>query len=632
VYVGPSNGGNVGQATTGADGSYSLTAAPGEYRLFVAGPAGRPGLPETWRLTSIDLFELRGDLTRDVSLPASATVTVRVLGADDQPVVGARIDLPLYGVQPVDFGGWIGGVSSGSAAGDLFTGLTDGNGEYRFRVFDGSSSGSPGTVTPPAGSGYRAQTVRAPVADGDTTLVVRFTPLDSVAPTVRCDPPSIGWHTAEVSVNCTASDAGSGLADPGDASFSLSTSVGDGHEDAAANTDTHQVCDRADTCATAGPIGPISVDRAAPAITYSQANDGANGWWVHSPASVHVTVTDLNIGNTLTCSIDGVIVRRLPLRSGPTTREADLTVRGEGRHTVSCTAADTLGHSGTTTAQVLVDLKVPRAPLLAADRTADYSGNGGWFADTVTVTATGNGDPLLADGSLGSGVDPSSILAPQTFTTSGSHVASARIADVAGHPSATTRLTVKVDADPPATTLVCPTADVALGARATARWTDRDGQSGLAAAATGTLVLDTSALGTHTVEHTASDHVGHAATSSCDYHVVFGYRAAGSTRAPPTFNAVARAPSPTLVTFTLTGNRGLAVFTPGYPQVQPVSCIDGTPSGSPAAAQAAAPLAYAAGTDRYTYSWSTSAVAAGSCVALELGFVDGTVHEAWFRR
>ncbi|HEV7771871.1 MAG TPA: carboxypeptidase-like regulatory domain-containing protein, partial [Conexibacter sp.] len=47
VYVGPSNGGNVGQATTGADGSYSLTAAPGEYRLFVAGPAGRPGLPET---------------------------------------------------------------------------------------------------------------------------------------------------------------------------------------------------------------------------------------------------------------------------------------------------------------------------------------------------------------------------------------------------------------------------------------------------------------------------------------------------------------------------------------------------------------------------------------------------------
>ncbi len=632
VYVGPSNGGNVGQATTGADGTYSLTAAPGQYRLFVSGPAGRQGLPETWRLSSTDLVDLNGDITRDVDLPAVAMVTVRVLGADDQPVVGARIDLPLYGVQPVDLGGWIGGVASGSAAGDQFSGLTDENGEYRFRVFDGSSSGSPGTVTPPAGSGYRAETFRSPVADGDTTLVVRFTPLDTTAPTVRCDPPPTGWHTGDVSVACTASDAGSGLADPADGSFSLSTSVGDGHEDAAAQTGTHQVCDRAGNCSTAGPVGPIEVDRAAPAIAYTQANDGANGWWVHSPATIHVTATDLNIGSTLTCTVDGV-ARRLTIVSGPTTRGADIIVRGEGRHTVSCTAADTLGHSGTTTGAVLIDLKVPRAPSLAADRAPDYTGgSGSWYTDTVTVTATGNGDPALADGSAGSGVDPNSIPAPQAFTTSGSHVASATVADIAGHQSGTTRLTVKVDADPPTTTLVCPAADVAAGSRSNARWKDADGQSGLAGTATGTIALDTSTLGTHTAQHIASDHVGHTARSSCDYHVVFGYRPVGATRAPPTFNAVARVPSPTLVTFTLSGNQGLAVFAPGYPQVQPVSCADGTPSGAPAAAQAAAPLAYAAGTDRYTYSWDSSGVATGSCVALQFGFVDGTVHEAWYRR
>jgi hypothetical protein len=473
--------------------------------------------------------------------------------------------------------------------------------------------------------------ISPPVVDGDTTFVVRFTASDATPPTIMCDSAPRGWLSAEASVACTASDAGAGLAAPADASFSLTTSVGDGHEDAAAQTGTHQVCDRAGNCATAGPIGPIMIDRAAPAIAYSQANDGANGWWIHSPTTVHITATDLNIGSTLTCTVDGV-ARRLTIASGPTTRETDLTIRGEGRHTVSCAAADTLGHSRHQDEPTLIDLKVPRAPSLAADRPADYSGNGGWFADTVTVTTTGNGDPLLADGSLGSGVDPSSVPAPQTFTTSGSRVASARVADVAGHLSTTTRLTIKVDADPPTSVLTCPAADVTLGSRSNARWSDTDGQSGLAGTATGTIALDTSTLGTHTVQHTATDHVEHAATSRCDYHVVFGYRPVGSTRAPPTFNAVARASSPTLVTFTLTGSQGLAVFAPGYPQAQPVSCTDGTPSGSPTAALAAAPLAYAATTDRYTYSWNSSGVAAGSCVALQLGFVDGTVHEVRFRR
>jgi hypothetical protein len=632
VWVGPPSGGDVAHAVTGADGSYSFVVAPGRYRVFAQGPVGRAGLPGSWRLNVTDAFDLDADRTFDFTLPSTSVLTVRVLGSDGAPVVGAVVRFGLYARDAVDLGSGPGVLISGSASGDDFYGTTDGDGELRVAVFDGSRPSGDVTIAPPDGSSYAQETLALPTVNGDTTFVVHFTPLDVTPPTIACNQPPTGWHTAEVSVACTASDVGSGLADPADASFSLTTSVSDGHEDAAAQTGTHQVCDRAGNCATAGPIGPIAIDRAAPVIAYGQANDGANGWWIHSPASVHGTATDLNMGNALSCSIDGVIVRRLTPRSGPNTREADLTVRGEGRHTVSCTAADTLGHSGTTNAPVLIDLKVPRAPLLTADRAPDYTGGGGWFADTVTVTTSGNGDPLLADGSQGSGVDPGSVPSSQTFTTSGSHVVSARVADVAGHLSAATRLTVKVDADQPATTLTCPTGDVALGSRSNARWADRDGESGLAGTATGTIALDTSGLGTHTALHTATDHVGHTATSRCAYRVVFGYRPVGSTRAPPTFNAVARASSPTLVMFTLSGNQGLAVFEPGYPQVQPVSCANGTPSGSPAAAQAAAPLAYAAGTDRYTYSWSSSGVATGTCVALHLGLIDGTVHDVWFRR
>ena len=52
-------------------------------------------------------------------------------------------------------------------------------------------------------------------------------------------------------------------------------------------------------------------------------------------------------------------------------------------------------------------------------REPDYAGKGGWYKDTVTVSFTANGDPTLADGSSGSGVEPATLTAPETFNTSG---------------------------------------------------------------------------------------------------------------------------------------------------------------------------------------------------------------------
>jgi hypothetical protein len=78
-----------------------------------------------------------------------------------------------------------------------------------------------------------------------------------------------------VTIACTASDAGSGLADPAEARFTLSTSVASGSETADATTDTRNVCDTAGNCSTAGPIGGNRVDRRAPSITISNPADGA---------------------------------------------------------------------------------------------------------------------------------------------------------------------------------------------------------------------------------------------------------------------------------------------------------------------------------------------------------------------
>ena len=78
---------------------------------------------------------------------------------------------------------------------------------------------------------------------------------DVDAPVVTCGSADGAWHADNVSIACTAEDTGSGLADPADAAFSLSTSVPAGTEDGNAATGSRQVCDAAGNCATAGPIG-----------------------------------------------------------------------------------------------------------------------------------------------------------------------------------------------------------------------------------------------------------------------------------------------------------------------------------------------------------------------------------------
>ena len=58
---------------------------------------------------------------------------------------------------------------------------------------------------------------------------------------------------------------------------------------------------------------------------------------------------------------------------------------------------------------IKVDKTAPNPPTATADRAPDYAGGGGWYKDTVTVSFTSNGDPLLSDGSAGSGVDASTL-------------------------------------------------------------------------------------------------------------------------------------------------------------------------------------------------------------------------------
>jgi hypothetical protein len=99
--------------------------------------------------------------------------------------------------------------------------------------------------------------------------------VDLKAPEVTCGSEDSVWHAINQDVSCTATDDGSGLADPGDASFTLSTSVADDTVDGNAFTDSRTVYDGVSNGNTGGPVGPFMIDREDPAITLTTPSNGA---------------------------------------------------------------------------------------------------------------------------------------------------------------------------------------------------------------------------------------------------------------------------------------------------------------------------------------------------------------------
>jgi hypothetical protein len=76
-----------------------------------------------------------------------------------------------------------------------------------------------------------------------------------------------------------------------------------------------------------------------------------------------------------------------------------------------------------------------------------------------------------------------------------------------------------------------------------------------------------------------------------------------------------------------------AVFDPGYPRVQAISCDDGAPFDEieDTTTANASGLTYDAASDTYSYVWKTDPAWAGSCRRLVVALGDATRHEADFK-
>lgn len=122
---------------------------------------------------------------------------------------------------------------------------------------------------------YRSDASRPERISDHDIPVAYFTLVDSTPPTVQCGSADADWHADNVSIPCTARDGGSGLANPADASFSLSTSVAAGAANGNASTGSRSVCDAQTNCATAGPVGGNMIDRKPPVVAVTGVTDGA---------------------------------------------------------------------------------------------------------------------------------------------------------------------------------------------------------------------------------------------------------------------------------------------------------------------------------------------------------------------
>lgn len=140
-------------------------------------------------------------------------------------------------------------------------------------------------------------------------------------------------------------------------------------------------------------------------------------------------------------------------------------------------------------------------------------------------------------------------------------------------------------------------------------------------------------LGDSTVNATATDASGNS--SSCHFTVSVHYLFTGFFQPIanlPTVNSV-NAGRSIPIKFSLSGNKGLAIFAAGSPASGVIPCNSTDPVVDVVATDTAgsSTLTYDAASDTYQYVWKTDAAWAGTCRQLVIQLNDGTSYRANFK-
>jgi hypothetical protein len=280
----PGPGTSGSGAFSAADGSYSITVAPGSYQLILTRTPTPPqtSLPFTFNLFGSTTFTLTADRSQDITIPI-LNLTVNALDSAAVPVANALVQATASsGLSVTVFPGYT--ITSGNVQ---TTATTNGDGQATLSWLPTTTSITPntGTVTPPAGSNLAATSFTIPPTTTDTAITVRLAGHQDTAPPTLSLPPGItaeatGPSGAVVAFTPTATDdhdpnpAVSCLPASG-STFALgSTEVDCTARDASGNqsTGSFSVTVRDTTAPTLAPPSPINVDATGPGgavVTYT---------------------------------------------------------------------------------------------------------------------------------------------------------------------------------------------------------------------------------------------------------------------------------------------------------------------------------------------------------------------------
>jgi hypothetical protein len=250
------------------------------------------------------------------------------------------------------------------------------------------SSGSIVTGPGTSGEGCHILNVRAWDNTGmSANYVTGEMCFDNVPPVVSCQSPDGLWHANDVSLACTASDNLSGLANPADATFNLTTSVPAGVETNNASTNSHTVFDVAGNSTAKGPVSGIMVDKKPPAIVISQPT--ATTYQHTDTLTLNYTVTDGGSGvGTVSPTMNGSsTVGGSPISNG---LAIDLlTALPLGQNTFTINASDKVGNA----AMASVTFTIVATPMgmlkeiAAFQASGDITGDPSSFLDKLNNAA-----------------------------------------------------------------------------------------------------------------------------------------------------------------------------------------------------------------------------------------------------
>ena len=271
------------------------------------------------------------------------------------PITGIKVDklAPTLTSSPttgVTFTQGQVGAAAVFACADLGSGMVGGSASCTVTINGGTPATSPAAIdTSVLGPVTLVFTAIDAVGNTSTATAVGNV-VDTTAPTVLCGVPSSAWSATDVLIGCTASDgSGSGLANPLDATFSLTTNVPAGTETANASTNSRSIADKAGNVATAGPITGIKVDKLAPSLT-SSPTGGAT--FTQNQAGVTAAFTCADLGSGM---IGGFASCTVKINGGvPLTSPAPISTAVVGPITLVFTAIDAVGNTSTATATVNV--------------------------------------------------------------------------------------------------------------------------------------------------------------------------------------------------------------------------------------------------------------------------------------